>query len=142
MNSPLLAAPLSQAQASAARALADIGALVSAAEQSQENILAALRQAERAAALVQVFDETALRDFLAKPYLARPRCDGQYELIVPRFVGLQAGWPVRHDGANSVFLVSKFTLAASDDRAPRVARGKRIGEMTFAANRVKLALDK
>jgi DNA excision repair protein ERCC-3 len=108
MNNSSLPAALAQVTASSAKAQADIAALLTAAQQAQASLETALRAAQRGAALAGS-DPVLLKDFLAKPYIVRPLGDGQYELIIPRFMGLQAGWPLRHDGAYSVYLVSRFT---------------------------------
>ena len=102
-----LATALANVDASVAKSFADLNALSEAARQAQDSLRQAMRQAQRAAALVD-FDEQALREFLVKPYLVRPLGNGQYELIVPRFIGFRAGWPVRHDGPYTVYLVSRF----------------------------------
>lgn len=98
---------LTRAQDSTGQALADLQQLADAANQAQSHLAAALRSAQRAAGLA-AFDQPALQAFLAKPYLVRPLSDGQYELIVPTFIGFRAGWPIRHVGPYSVFLVSRF----------------------------------
>ena len=102
-----LASVLSCVDESVARAFADLGALQTAATAAQASLQQAMREAQRAAALVD-FDDAALQEFLTKPYLVRPLGGSQYELIVPRFIGFRAGWPVRHEGPYTVFLVSKF----------------------------------
>lgn len=98
---------LNRAQDSTGAALADLQALAAAATQAQARLTDALRSAQRAASL-SAFDQAALQDFLSKPYLVRPLSDGQYELIVPTFIGFRAGWPIRHSGPYSVFQVSRF----------------------------------
>lgn len=50
----------------------------------------------------------AFEAFMKKPYILRPIKADRYELIVPRFVGLSAGWPVRQDGEFNVYHVSRF----------------------------------
>lgn len=95
----VIASQLANVDESVARALADLNALAATASQAQASLQQAMREAQRAA---------ALREFLAKPYLVRPLGNGQYELIVPRFIGFRAGWPVRHDGAYTVYRVSRF----------------------------------
>jgi hypothetical protein len=92
---------------SSAQALADIDALAQAAMQAKASLLDARRKAARSAMLAG-FEGDLLKEFLDKPYFTRPLGDGQYELVVPRFIGFRAGWPVRHAGAYSVFLVTKF----------------------------------
>ncbi len=98
---------LERVNASVARAFDDLGALQAATAQAQDSLGLAMREAQRASALVN-FDGQALSEFLARPYLVRPVGNGQYELIVPRFIGFRAGWPVRHEGPYTVYLVSKF----------------------------------
>ncbi len=41
--------------------------------------------------------------------MLRPLGQGHYELIVPRFFGLRAGWPVRETESYSIYEVSRFT---------------------------------
>ena len=53
-------------------------------------------------------DDADLRAFLAKPYIIRPLGGDKYELIVPKFIGLRGGWPLRAEGAFSIYLVSRF----------------------------------
>lgn len=49
-----------------------------------------------------------LGKFIRRPYLLRPIGRERYELIIPRFIGLNAGWPVRVEGEYAIFLVSRF----------------------------------
>lgn len=106
---PTLPTHLSLAQSSTERALADIAALQQAAEAARASIQAAMQQAHRAAKLTGEFDQAELKEFLQRPYALRPVGQGKYELIVPRFTGFRAGWPVRADGAYNVYEVSRFT---------------------------------
>lgn len=108
MSENPVTAALARVVASSDQAQADIAALLAAAGQAQVSLAAALREAHRSAALT-AFDPALLKAFLEKPYIVRPLGEGQYELIIPRFIGLQAGWPLRHDGAYSVYLISRFT---------------------------------
>jgi hypothetical protein len=128
------ASALTHVDASVAKAFADLDALAESARNAQDSLQHAMREAQRAAALVD-FDDTALQEFLTKPYLVRALGNGQYELIVPRFVGFRAGWPVRHDGPYTVYLVSKFInmLAPLPDWLA--------GELGFAAPSFGAALD-
>jgi hypothetical protein len=120
---------------SGAKTLADLAALSEVVDQASSGLKAAMCEAQRAAALVGSFDELALQEFLTKPYLVRPLGNGQYELIVPRFIGFRAGWPVRHDGPYTVYLVSRFInmLAPLPDWLA--------GELGFAAPSFGAALD-
>ncbi len=104
---PDLATHLIHAQDSTRRGLADLDALIAAAAKAQEQLTAALEQAQRVGGLAD-FDQSLVREFMERPYLTRPLGDGKYELIVPRFLGFRAGWPIRHIGAYSVYLVTKF----------------------------------
>jgi hypothetical protein len=99
---------LSQVESSTAKAKSDVMALTVAATKTWASLESALMQAQRVAALLN-YDKHALKEFMDKPYVLRPLGEGEYELIVPRFLGLSAGWPMRHDGAYSVYLVSRFT---------------------------------
>jgi hypothetical protein len=129
-----LALALTDVDTSVAQAFADLGALAESARHAQDSLQHAMREAQRAAALVN-FDDTALQEFLTKPYLVRALGNGQFELIVPRFIGFCAGWPVRHDGPYTVYLVSKFInmLAPLPDWLA--------GELGFAAPSFGAALD-
>jgi len=129
-----LASALTQVDDSVAKAFADLGTLAESARHAQDSLQHAMREAQRAAALVD-FDDKALQEFLTKPYLVRALGNGQYELIVPRFIGFRAGWPVRHDGPYTVYLVSKFInmLAPLPDWLA--------GELGFAAPSFGAALD-
>jgi hypothetical protein len=129
-----LALALTDVDTSVAQAFADLGALAESARHAQDSLQHAMREAQRAAALVN-FDDTALQEFLTKPYLVRALGNGQFELIVPRFIGFRAGWPVRHDGPYTVYLVSKFInmLAPLPDWLA--------GELGFAAPSFGAALD-
>lgn len=98
---------LANVDTSVARAFTDLNTLEQSARQAQDSLQQAVHEAQRAASLVD-FDESALQEFMVKPYLVRALGNGQYELIVPRFIGFRAGWPVRHDGPYTVYLVSKF----------------------------------
>jgi hypothetical protein len=129
-----LALALTNVDDSVAKAFADLGALAESARHAQDSLQHAMREAQRAAALVD-FDDKALQEFLVKPYLVRALGNGQFELIVPRFIGFRAGWPVRHDGPYTVYLVSKFInmLAPLPDWLA--------GELGFAAPSFGAALD-
>jgi hypothetical protein len=91
---------IAQLNHSAAQVLADL-------EQAQQSIVTTVQQVQRAAFLAD-YDQVALREFFAKPYVVRPLGDDEYELIVPKFVGSLGGWPVRTDGAFLIFRVSRF----------------------------------
>jgi hypothetical protein len=134
MPTTKLATALTNVDDSVAKAFADLGALAESAHHAQDSLQHAMREAQRAAALVD-FDDKALQEFLTKPYLTRALGNGQYELIVPRFIGFRAGWPVRHDGPYTVYLVSKFInmLAPLPDWLA--------GELGFAAPSFGAALD-
>jgi DNA or RNA helicases of superfamily II len=53
-------------------------------------------------------DPSSFQLFMKKPYMLRPIKEDRYELIVPRFLDLGAGWPARQDGEYNIFLVSRF----------------------------------
>jgi len=53
-------------------------------------------------------DEDAFGAFLKRPYLLKAIRGDRYELIVPKFVNFQAGWPVRTDGEFVIYEVSRF----------------------------------
>lgn len=53
-------------------------------------------------------DADAFAAFVRKPYLLRPIRGDRYELIMPRFINFQAGWPVRTEGEYVVYEVSRF----------------------------------
>lgn len=53
-------------------------------------------------------DADAFKTFVKKPYLLKAIRGDRYELIVPKFVNFQAGWPVRTDGEYVVYQVSRF----------------------------------
>lgn len=53
-------------------------------------------------------DSNAFKAFVQKPYLLRRIGADRHELIIPRFIGLRAGWPVRIDGEYLIFQVSRF----------------------------------
>ncbi len=103
-----IAAALEKAEADVRSAHAALRSFISAAKREHDDLLAALRRAQRLAGLAS-FDQETLQSFLEKPYVVRPLGEGQYELIVPRFISLRAGWPMRTDGTYLIFLVTKFT---------------------------------
>jgi len=53
-------------------------------------------------------DAEAFQAFTGKPYLLRPIRGDRYELIIPRFIDFQAGWPVRTEGEYVIYEVSRF----------------------------------
>ena len=95
-----LSSLITQLNQSSTQTLADL-------EQAQRSIAATVQQVQRAAFLTQ-YDQAALREFFAKPYVVRPIGADEYELIVPKFIGSLGGWPVRTDGAFLIFRVSRF----------------------------------
>lgn len=54
------------------------------------------------------FNTEAFSAFMKKPYILRPIRGDRHELIVPRFIDFQAGWPVRTEGEYVVYQVSRF----------------------------------
>ena len=48
-------------------------------------------------------DLAGLEAFLNKPYLLRPIQGDRYELIVPQFINLNAGWPARTEGQYVIY---------------------------------------
>lgn len=95
-------------------------AQVAAAKTAMDTYLARL-EAERRAFLEEAaaaaaaharlwgdYDPELLQQFFDEPYVVRPLGDGQYELIVPRFLPLRAGWPLRQTASYTIFQVSKF----------------------------------
>src|SRR5947207_1259099 len=106
-NNPIFGDVAQQAASTVQQALGELHTLVTAAEQAQNAMKEAMLQAQRAAAL-SAFDQESLEQFFQKPYVVRPLGVGRYELILPRFLGLRAGWPVRQSGAYDVFEVSRF----------------------------------
>lgn len=95
-----LSSLLSQVESSTQQALADL-------VQLQGRLAEVVQQTQRATFLAQ-YDQAALRDFFARPYVVRPLAADEFELIVPRFIGSLGGWPVRTDGAFLIFRVSRF----------------------------------
>ena len=91
---------LTQFESSSAQALADL-------EQLRHSLTHAVQQTQRATFLTQ-YDQAALQEFFARPYVVRPLGADEYELIVPKFIGSLGGWPVRTDGAFLIFRVSRF----------------------------------
>jgi hypothetical protein len=91
---------LTQFESSSAQALADL-------EQLRHSLTHAVQQTQRATFLTQ-YDQAALQEFFARPYVVRPLGADEYELIVPKFIGSIGGWPVRTDGAFLIFRVSRF----------------------------------
>src|SRR5512143_2520586 len=91
---------LSQFESSSTQALADL-------DQLRHSLAHVVQQTQRATFLAQ-YDQAALQEFFARPYVVRPVGADEYELIVPKFVGSIGGWPVRTDGAFLIFRVSRF----------------------------------
>src|SRR5215468_8776430 len=96
---------IEQTRAAISAAENGLSALVAHAQQSEAELRATLEQAARLAAFA-AFDPDLLTAFLHKPYLVRPLGNGRYELIVPRFFGLRAGWPLRETESYAVYEVS------------------------------------
>lgn len=80
--------------------LASITKLV---QERQEGLRSLERQFDLAGTSPESF-----ASFVRKPYLLRHLREDQYELIIPRFIGLSAGWPVRAEGEYNVYRVSRF----------------------------------
>lgn len=98
---------LAIARASVAQAHTDLAAVTAAIAAATVQLEQALAQAEQTT-LISADDPAALRAFLAKPYLVRALGQGRYELIVPRFVGLKAGWPKQVTESYIIYEVSRF----------------------------------
>jgi hypothetical protein len=88
-------------------ALAHLEQLTQAAHDLEATLQAQWQEAARTASLAQ-FDPALLDAFFRHPYVIRPLGGGRYELLVPRFVGLRVGWPVRTTDAYDVFEVDRF----------------------------------
>ncbi len=54
------------------------------------------------------FDEGLFKSFLRRPYVVLPRREGEWYLVVPRFVDLQFGWLYRQTESFNVFLVNRY----------------------------------
>lgn len=96
-----------QATSTVEQALGDLRVLLAAAEQARNTMKEAMLGAQRTTALSS-FDADLLNRFFQKPYVVRPLGAGRYELIVPRFLRLRAGWPVRQSDSYDVFEISRF----------------------------------
>ena len=131
MEQATLDSIIEQTRTAIASAQAGLSALVAHAQQSEAELRAALEQAARLAAFA-AFDPELLTAFLHKPYLVRPLGAGRYELIVPRFFGLRAGWPLRETESYAVYEVSRFLhlLAPLPDW---LARDLELGAPSFQA---------
>jgi len=77
--------------------------LRSLVEKKQQEALALSKAADMANVGAEAFAA-----FLRKPYILRQIRADRYELIVPRFIDFQAGWPVRTEGEYVVYEVSRF----------------------------------
>lgn len=77
--------------------------LRSLVEQKQQEALSLSKAADMANVGAEAFAA-----FLRKPYMLRQIRADRYELIVPRFIDFQAGWPVRTEGEYVVYEVSRF----------------------------------
>ena len=131
MSDQSLPAIIERTQTAVAAAQAGLADLTEAVRRSEEALRVALEQAARAAAFA-AFDPDLLQQFLAKPYLVRPLGGGRYELIVPRFLGLRAGWPLRETDGYAIYEVSRLLhmLAPLPDW---LARELGIGAPSFQA---------
>ena len=102
-----LAAVLAQAATSHQQAVADLDRLQAAATAARDSLAESFRQIARTAALTG-FDQEQLQAFLERPY-AVVRQGERLLLYVPRFLNIHiGGWLVRHEGAYSVFEVSRM----------------------------------
>jgi hypothetical protein len=72
-------------------------------DERQKSILALQKQFD----LLDI-DADAFTSFIRKPYILKPIRGDRHELIVPRFINFQAGWPVRTEGEYVVYQVSRF----------------------------------
>ncbi len=79
-------------------ALTQLARLTQTAHDLEATLVTQLREADRFADLAQ-FDPPLLDAFFRHPYVIRPLGTGHYEILVPRFVGLRVGWPVRQTDA-------------------------------------------
>ena len=127
-----LADVLAQAATSHQKAVADLDRLQSAAAAARESLAETFRQIARTAALTG-FDQDQLQAFLERPYIL-VRNDERLLLYVPRFLNVHVGgWLVRHEGAYSLFEVSRMAHLISP-LPDFLARELGYGEPSFAAH--------
>lgn len=112
-----LDAAVTRARESLARAEHDLDTLARAAADQEGALRAALAGAARTAGLA-AYDPALLEAFFARPYLVQPVAPGVFDLIVPRFVGLRAGWPVRETETYAVYRVTRLTQLLAPLPAP------------------------
>lgn len=74
----------------------------------QAQLQHALADAADAQALAG-YDRTLLQQFFTTPYVLLPNGVQRWLLVVPRFVGLRAGWPITITDAYAVYEVSRWT---------------------------------
>ncbi len=123
---------LAQVATSHHQAVADLDRLQAAAAAAREGLAESLRQIARTTALTG-FDQEQLQAFLERPY-AVVRHGERLLLYVPRFLNIHiGGWLVRHDGAYTIYEVSRMAHLISP-LPDFLARELGYGEPLFAAH--------
>lgn len=93
----------SQAQAQLECLTDTLNELTALVDQRRQEALSLSKVSDLAGVNAEAFEA-----FVRKPYMLRPVRGDRYELIVPRFVDFQAGWPVRTEGEYVIYEVSRF----------------------------------